>query len=126
MWTRENCIGFPLAKRKGMIPFILESLKSMKTFGKSIGCKSGIDLTVYTLRLSDLKENIPSEDLNEWLRILLRGFELVADFSDGVDEGWVVRIGFDFVAQGGDEAVDAALADEAIVAPDGVEDIIAG
>ena len=29
-------------------------------------------------------------------------------------------VGFDFVAQRGDEAVDAALADEAIVAPDGV------
>ena len=46
--------------------------------------------------------------------------KFVADFAEGVDEGWVVRVGFYFVSQGGYEAVDAALADIAIVAPDGV------
>ena len=58
--------------------------------------------------------------------VLLRWFEFIADFPDGVDEDGIVRVGFDFVAQRRDESVDAALTDETIVAPDSVEDIIAG
>ena len=57
---------------------------------------------------------------------LFRRLEFVADFSDGVDENGIVRIRFDLVAQGGDETVDAALADETIVTPDGIQNLIAG
>ena len=57
---------------------------------------------------------------------MFRWFELVADFPDGVNEDWIVRVRLDFVAQRGDEAVDASLAYVAIVAPDGVQYIVAG
>ena len=57
---------------------------------------------------------------------LFRRLEFVADFSDGMNKGWSMRVGFDFVAQGCDETVDATLADEAIVAPDGIQNLVAG
>lgn len=53
-------------------------------------------------------------------------FEFVAGFSDGVDEDGCVGVGLDFVAQGGDEVVEAVLADETIIVPDGSENSIAG
>ena len=43
-----------------------------------------------------------------------------------MDEGRVLGIRFDFVAQGGDEPVNAAVAGKTVVAPDGVEDLVAG
>lgn len=60
------------------------------------------------------------------LYFLLRWFEFVADFPDGVDENGIVGIGFNFVAQRCHETVDAALTDEAIVAPDGIQNLITG
>lgn len=51
---------------------------------------------------------------------MFRRFELVAYFPDCVDEDWIVGVGLDFVSQGGDESVYAALSDVAIVTPDGV------
>ena len=52
--------------------------------------------------------------------------EAVADLPDRVDKNRVGGVGFNFVAQGGDEAVHTAVGDKAVVAPDAVQDFIAG
>ena len=54
------------------------------------------------------------------------GFELIPDFSQGVDEHRVVGIGLDLASQRRDEPVHAAVPGEGAVSPDGVEDFIAG
>ena len=51
--------------------------------------------------------------------------EAVADVADGADKEGVVRVGFDFGAESGDAAVDAARRDDDGVAPDRIEDVVA-
>jgi len=48
---------------------------------------------------------------------LLRKLKFVPNLSDSVNERWIVRVGLDFISQGGDKTVDAARANKAIIAP---------
>ena len=51
---------------------------------------------------------------------LLRRLEFVADFAESVNKSGIVRVGFDFVSQGGHESVDASGGNESAIAPDGI------
>ena len=52
------------------------------------------------------------------------GVESVADFLHGFDVVGPRGVGFDFLAEGGDRAVNAAVSDEDLGTPDSVEDLI--
>src|SRR5579863_2193188 len=53
------------------------------------------------------------------------GVEAVAKAADGANEEGVGGIGFDFVAQAEDVDVDGAVGDGAVLAPYGVEELLA-
>ena len=55
------------------------------------------------------------------LTILEGRFKLVADFAEGVDKSWIVRVWLDFVPQCSYAAVDTALCNKIIVTPNGIQ-----
>ena len=55
------------------------------------------------------------------LTILKSGFKFVANFAEGVDKSWIVRVWLDLVSQCSYTSVDTALCNKIIVTPNGIQ-----